>query len=50
MPLPQVRDIVGVVGIGLIAVGTWLVYPPAALVVTGVLLLAGALMSAKARS
>lgn len=43
------RDIVGVVGIALIAAGTWWMFPPASLVITGGLLLAGALLSAKAR-
>lgn len=44
----DLRDIAGLVGIGLIAGGLWLVFPPASLVVTGALLLGGAVLSARA--
>lgn len=41
------RDVVGVAGVALITGGAWMVYPPAALIVCGVLLLGGAIMAAR---
>lgn len=52
--LPDVtRDIAGLAGVGLIAYGAWLVYPPAGYIVGGVLLIVGVLVtsfSGKARA
>ncbi len=46
----DLRDIAGLLGICMIATGLWLVSVPASLVVTGGLLLAGAVISARARA
>jgi hypothetical protein len=43
------RDAAGLVGLCLIAYGAWLVYRPAGFIVGGLLLLAGALLDARAR-
>lgn len=43
-----VRDIAGLGGAGLVAYGAWLVYAPAGFITGGVLLLAGAWLSARA--
>lgn len=40
------RDLAGLAGVGLIAYGAWLVYPPAGFITGGVLLIAGALLLA----
>jgi hypothetical protein len=42
-----IRDMLGLVGGGLIACGAGLMYPPAGLIVGGVLLLGGAWLSAR---
>lgn len=43
-----VRDLSGLAGVALISVGAGLIYLPAGLIVAGVLLLAGAMISAAA--
>lgn len=43
------RDAAGVAGIGLIAYGAWLVYPPAGFIAGGVELVAAAWLSARAQ-
>lgn len=40
------RDLAGLAGVGLVAYGTWLVYPPAGFIVGGSLMIAGALLLA----
>lgn len=47
-PRFDLRDAAALVGIGLVAYGAWLVYQPAAFIVAGALLIAGALASARA--
>ena len=42
------RDAAGLAGIGLIAYGAWLVYPPAGFIAAGALLLALAVLTARA--
>lgn len=49
MPI-DLSDLLVVVGVGLIGVGLWLVYPPVALVVVGGLCLAGGLVGARKRA
>lgn len=44
-----VGDGAGVAGVGLVAYGSWLVYAPAGFIVAGVLLIAGAFLSGRAR-
>jgi hypothetical protein len=43
----DLRDAAFVVGAALVAVGLWLVYPPAAIIVLGLLVIAGAILSAR---
>ncbi len=40
------RDLAGLSGVGLVAYGAWLVYPPAGFIVGGCLLIFGALLLA----
>jgi len=40
------RDLAGLSGVGLVAYGAWLVYPPAGFIVGGSLLIVGALLLA----
>lgn len=40
------RDLAGLSGVGLVAYGAWLVYPPAGFIVGGSLLVLGALLLA----
>jgi hypothetical protein len=40
------RDLVGLSGVGLVAYGAWLIYPPAGFIVGGCLLILGALLIA----
>lgn len=40
------RDLVGLSGVGLVAYGAWLIYPPAGFITAGFLLIVGALMVA----
>ena len=40
------RDLAGLSGVGLVAYGAWLVYPPAGFIVGGTLLILGALLLA----
>lgn len=47
MLIAMVIFIIGILGAMLIAVGAWLIYPPAGLVVGGVLLLIMSWMSAR---
>ena len=42
------RDLAGLVGAGLVAYGAWLVYSPAGFIVGGLLLIAGAILTARA--
>jgi len=42
------RDAAGIIGIGLISYGAWTIYRPAGLIVAGMLLLAGAVLAARA--
>ena len=42
-----VDDIIGVTGVGLASYGTWLIYPPAAFILAGVLFMAVALLAAR---
>lgn len=42
--LDLVRELAGVAAVGLIAYGTWLIYPPAGFIVGGILLLVGAIL------
>ena len=44
-----VRDLSGLAGAALVAYGAWLIYPPAGFIVGGLMLLAGAVFSARAR-
>jgi hypothetical protein len=47
--LPVVfRDVTGLTGASLVSYGAWLVYHPAGFIVAGALLLAGALLDARA--
>lgn len=41
-------DVLAVVGIGLLGYGLWQIYPPLALIVTGVLVLAAAVLGSRA--
>lgn len=41
------RDIVAAIGAVIIVVGLWMIYPPAAVVVLGVLIVAGAIIGAR---
>lgn len=41
------RDLAGIGGVCLISVGCGAIYPPAGLIVSGILLLSGALMTAR---
>jgi hypothetical protein len=41
-----VRDLAGLCGVGLVSYGAWLVYPPAGFMVSGALLIIGALLLA----
>ncbi len=43
-----VRDFAGLAGCGLVSVGAGMIYAPAGLIVGGLLLMAGAFLSAKA--
>ncbi|MFI4983301.1 MAG: hypothetical protein ACHQIO_23350 [Nevskiales bacterium] len=43
----MLRDAAGLGGAGLCAYGAWLIYPPAGFIAGGVLLLAGAWLSAR---
>ncbi len=38
--MPDVYDVMGALGIGLIGYGSWLIYPPAGLIAPGLLLVA----------
>lgn len=40
------RDLAGLSGVGLVAYGAWLIYPPAGFIVGGSLLILGALLLA----
>ena len=40
------RDLAGLSGVGLVAYGAWLIYPPAGFIVGGCLLILGALLLA----
>lgn len=40
-------DLVGLVAVGLISYGAWLIYPPAGYIVCGLLLLIGVILIAK---
>lgn len=40
------RDLAGLGGVGLVAYGAWLIYPPAGFIVGGCLLILGALLLA----
>ena len=40
------RDLAGLCGVGLIAYGAWLIYPPAGFITGGLLLVVGALLLA----
>lgn len=44
----DVYDVVAAVGIGLVGVGCWLVYPPLAFVAVGTMLIVAALVGARA--
>lgn len=44
-----VRDVTGLAGAGLVSYGAWLVYVPAGFVTGGVLLMAAALLAARAQ-
>lgn len=46
-PMFDLRDGVGLIGVGLITYGAWLVYQPAAFIVSGSLLLIGAVLLAR---
>jgi len=46
-PVLDLRDLVAVAGLAMMAVGLWLISPSLALIVVGVLLMAGALLSAE---
>lgn len=41
-----VRDLAGLCGVGLVAYGAWLIYPPAGFITGGFLLIVGALLIA----
>lgn len=43
----HLRDATGVIGVALISVGSGLIYLPAGLIVAGLLLLGGAMLSAR---
>ncbi len=43
------RDVVGVIGLGLLSYGTWQVYQPAAFIVAGVVLIAAAIALARVK-
>jgi hypothetical protein len=43
-------DITGLAGVGLVGYGSWLIYQPAAFIVTGGLLLSYAVVAGKAQS
>jgi hypothetical protein len=43
------RDLAGLSGVGLVAYGAWLIYPPAGFIVGGSLLIVGALLLALGR-
>lgn len=44
-----VRDAAGLAGVGLLSYGAWLAWPPAGFMVAGALILAGVVLSARAR-
>lgn len=46
---PDRYDLLGLAGLGLLAWGLWMVFPPAALIVAGALLLAAAVAGAARR-
>lgn len=48
MIVTAARDVAGVAGAGLIAVGAGMIYLPAGLIVGGLLLMAGAIIAARA--
>jgi hypothetical protein len=43
-PLFDARDVVGIVGVGLVTYGAWLIYQPAAFLVSGGLLIMAAIL------
>jgi len=44
----DVRDFLGLIGLGLLSYGCWLIYPPSAFIVSGVILIATAIALARA--
>lgn len=46
----DIYDVVAAVGIGLVGVGCWLVYPPLAFIAVGTILVLGAVGGARASS
>lgn len=40
-----ILDAAGIAGVGLVAYGAWMIYPPAGFITGGVLVLAGVLLS-----
>lgn len=43
----DLRDLIALVGVALISTGLWMIYPPAAFVVAGLLFVGGAWLSAR---
>lgn len=43
----DIHDIIGVAGVGLASYGTWLIYPPAAFILAGVLFMVVAFLAAR---
>ena len=41
-----VRDLAGLCGVGLVAYGAWMIYPPAGFITAGLLLIVGTLLIA----
>jgi len=44
----DLRDFLGLTGLGLLSYGCWLIYPPSAFIVSGVILIATAIALARA--
>jgi hypothetical protein len=42
LPTPDLRDAVGIAGLGLVTYGCWLVWPPLAFIVPGAILVVAA--------
>lgn len=46
-PIVDVRDALGIIGLGLLGYGCWLIYPPAAFIVPGVVLVGVAIFGTR---